>query len=486
MKVDNWCARPSSLSDLSLEEWRNLSGQDSGGCSLYDIDWENYNEGEFEITNSSERRSCDKWEFDQTDFISTITSEFGLVCGRDYLTSLAQTLYFVGMVLGVLTFGVLADIYGRKTVMVPLLVGMAITGVLTSQMPNYVSFIICRVLNAFLVIAIFESFFTYMLEFVGGKWNTVVGLGSMFVWVAGWLSLALLAFLLRDWRELVLYSSLPSLLSLLMYRLLPESPRWLLSVGRIEEAEEILRAGAKYNNIQLPADFKLQPVQSPDCGLKRRTVLDLFRYRNMRTKTLILYYNWFVNSFAYYGLSLNMGTLTGGTNIYLNFTISGLLEIPAYAAAIFLLLYWGRRVPYFLSILLCGFSLLAIVFIPQGMFANDWPAVVLTLLGKMCVTFSWGVLFLYNAELFPTEVRTSGIGSASFVGRFGGMVAPWVELLGKHYHPKIPTIIFGGTAVLAGILAIILPETHGIELPYTIEEAEKLEMGRFYKPKQSQ
>ena len=104
----------------------------------------------------------------------------------------------------------------------------------------------------------------------------------------------------------------------------------------------------------------------------------------------------------------------------------------------------------------------------------------------MCVTFSWGVLFLYNAELFPTEVRTSGIGSASFVGRFGGMVAPWVELLGKHYHPKIPTIIFGGTAVLAGILAIILPETHGIELPYTIEEAEKLEMGRFYKPKQSQ
>ena len=110
---------------------------------------------------------------------------------------------------------------------------------------------------------------------------------------------------------------------------------------------------------------------------------------------------------------------------------------------------------------------------------------VLSLIGKMCVTFSWGVLFLYNAELFPTEVRTSGIGSASFVGRFGGMVAPWVELLGK-YHPNIPTIIFGSTAVLAGILAISLPETQGIELPYTLEEAEKLEMGRFPKSKQSQ
>ena len=38
--------------------------------------------------------------------------------------------------------------------------------------------------------------------------------------------------------------------------------------------------------------------------------------------------------------------------------------------------------------------------------------------GKMCITFSFGVIFLYGAELFPTEIRTSGLGSASFVGRF--------------------------------------------------------------------
>ena len=100
-------------------------------------------------------------------------------------------------------------------------------------------------------------------------------------------------------------------------------------------------------------------MQAQDSTLTRRTVLDLFRYPNMRTKTLILYYNWFVNSFAYYGLSLNMGKLTGGANIYINFTISGVVEIPAYSAAIVILLYWGRRVPYFVSILLCGLSLLA-------------------------------------------------------------------------------------------------------------------------------
>ena len=81
-----------------------------------------------------------------------------------------------------------------------------------------------------------------------------------------------------------------------------------------------------------------------------------------------------------------------------------------------------------------------LVFIPRGVYPGDWPAVAVTLVGKMCITFSWAVLFLYTAELLPTEVRTSGIGSSSFIGRFGGMIAPWIELLGKHHHPYLPPI----------------------------------------------
>ena len=49
------------------------------------------------------------------------------------------------------------------------------------------------------------------------------------------------------------------------------------------------------------------------------------------------------------------------------------------------------------------------------------------------------------------------------------MIAPWIEMLGKNYHPYIPAIVFGVNALLAGTLAIMLPETHGRDLPYTIE-----------------
>ena len=56
------------------------------------------------------------------------------------------------------------------------------------------------------------------------------------------------------------------------------------------------------------------------------------------------------------------------------------------------------------------------------------------------------------------------------------MVAPWIELAGRHYHPHIPPIVFGASALVAGGLALLLPETRDQELPDTLEQAEKLEL----------
>ena len=52
-----------------------------------------------------------------------------------------------------------------------------------------------------------------ILQFVGGEYNTIIGVGVEFVWVAGWLLLGGLAYSIRSWRHLVLAYSAPSLLS---------------------------------------------------------------------------------------------------------------------------------------------------------------------------------------------------------------------------------------------------------------------------------
>merc|ERR1712123_132247 len=113
-----------------------------------------------------------------------------------------------------------------------------------------------------------------MLEFVGGKWNTIIGGGVEYIWVFGWLSLGGLAYVLRDWRDLMLYSSIPSILSFVLYWLVPESPRWLLSMGRIEEAEAIVKSGAEFNKTTLPRYWTLKSVQREK--VRRANVLDMF------------------------------------------------------------------------------------------------------------------------------------------------------------------------------------------------------------------
>ena len=57
-------------------------------------------------------------------------------------------------------------------------------------------------------------------------------------------------------------------------------------------------------------------------------------------------------------------------------------------------------------------------------------------------------------------------------------------MLGKHHHPHLPPIVFGSTALLASVLALLLPETYNTQLPYTIEEAETLELAVFKKRSQ--
>lgn len=74
----------------------------------------------------------------------------------------------------------------------------------------------------------------------------------------------------------------------------------------------------------------------------------------------------FVNSGVYYGLSLNTGNLGGSA--YLNFVISGVVELPAHLLNMLLLDRIGRRIPLAVFLGLGGVSLLSIIFIPKGTF----------------------------------------------------------------------------------------------------------------------
>ena len=83
---------------------------------------------------------------------------------------------------------------------------------------------------------------------------------------------------------------------------------------------------------------------------------------------------------------------------------------------------------------------------------------------------TFGIIYVYSAEIYPTTTRAVGIGSSSVWARVGGIVAPYVGSLDEVLGPAVPLAIFGISAFLAGLLALFLPETMNRKIPDTIEE----------------
>ncbi len=134
----------------------------------------------------------------------------------------------------------------------------------------------------------------------------------------------------------------------------------------------------------------------------------------------------------------------------------------------------GRKTILVFCQLLAGVTCIAAAFVEA-----EWAVITLTLAGKFGASASFSIVYLYTAELYPTSIRNTAVGTASMVARIGGIAAPLLAGL------KLPTplIIMGGSALLGGLLAILLPETLGAPLPENLAQARFHEFFRFIKIK---
>lgn len=90
----------------------------------------------------------------------------------------------------------------------------------------------------------------------------------------------------------------------------------------------------------------------------------LFKYPNLRQRSVLLFFSWFVNSATYFGLSWNTPNLGGDE--FLNFAIAGLVELPATAIVFFTLNVWGRRIILCTSMITAGAALIMTIVVPSG------------------------------------------------------------------------------------------------------------------------
>ncbi|KAL0593469.1 Solute carrier family 22 member 13 [Plecturocebus cupreus] len=301
-------------------------------------------------------------------------------------------------------------------------------------------------------------------EWVGPSWTTKAVVLSHCSFSLGQMALAGLAYGFRNWRLLQITGAAPGLLLFFYFWVLPESARWLLTQGRIDEAKHLIQKAASVNRRKLSPDLLSQLV--PEKTGPSGNALDLFRYPQLRKVTLIIFCVWFVDSVGYYGLSLQVGDF--GLDIYLTQLIFGAVEVPARYSSIFMMERFGRKWSQLGTLVLGGLMCIVIIFIPA-----DLPVVVtvLAVVGKMATSAAFTISYVYSAELFPTILRQTGMGLVGVFSRLGGIITPLMFLLGE-YHAAIPMIIYGSLPIVAGLLCTLLPETRGQALKDTIQDVE--------------
>ncbi|KAL8606762.1 hypothetical protein ACOMHN_049591 [Nucella lapillus] len=427
----------------------------------------------YPLHESNETSQCNRWVYSKEVFESTVISELNLVCEAKGMVTLANSILMGGLLAGSLVLGFLSDIIGRKKTMMIGLTGQFVVAMATGFVSSYGAFVALRFLTTFFGMGFLLAAFVAGMELVGPAQRTIAGIVIQLMWALGLFILLFLSYFIRHWRYLQIAVSCVNLFFIVHYFLIPESARWLASKGRLHEASAIIRKAARKNKASVPERvLSLQGLQTEE---QHEKVWHLFTNPRLLLRCLMIFFNWMVMSKVYYGLGLNVGSLSG--NLFLNFLFGAVAETLSYIFCLVLLYRVGRRPLHCFSMLLGGGACVATIFpVLYGSKDVQWVTITLSMVGRFGISAAFAIIFVYSAELFPTKVRNSGMGLSSFCARIGGIASPFIAALrhyvGGDFGVALPALVFGFMSMVAGLCALSLPETHNKKMPESVEDAK--------------
>ncbi|XP_076473032.1 organic cation transporter protein-like [Babylonia areolata] len=202
--------------------------------------------------NRSEQCKAGEFRYMLPEGEKTVVLEWDLVCDRAYFTHLATTVYYCGVMLGGFACGYLSDHFGRRPILLTTLAGVTILGTGLAFIRDFPAFVAVRFLLGFLAQGLHTASYITAVELFPVEERTLAGCLIQVFWGAAVLALGALCWLLKDWRRIQLAISLPSVVAVSYFWLVPESLRWLLARDRYEKAEQLIRRIAVFNKLDTP------------------------------------------------------------------------------------------------------------------------------------------------------------------------------------------------------------------------------------------
>ncbi|XP_022218690.2 organic cation transporter protein [Drosophila obscura] len=479
----HWCHVP-ELDGLDVEARLALSipmmNGEYNNCYMYDVNYtEIMAQGKVMADPKWPKVKCrNGWSYNYTEIpYSTVATEQNWVCDDAALPTYAQSIFFLGAIVGGLLFGWVADRYGR----IPALIGTnligLVAGVGTAFANSFWEFAAMRFFVGFAFDNCFTMMYILVLEYVGPKYRTFVANMSIAIFFTGAACLLpWIAYFVANWKLLSIITSAPLLLVVFTPLIVPESARWLVAQGKVDKAISILKQLERRNGRQVPAQTYQQFADS--CRRMREqeaqngsySVLDLFKSPRLRRTTLLLIVIWMAISLVFDGHVRNVGSL--GLDIFFTFTVASFTELPADTLLTVTLDRFGRRWLACGSMVASGvFSLLATV-VPVGVYSA-----ALAIMGRFFVNISYNIGLQWAAEVLPTVVRAQAVAFIHIMGYVASIIAPFIVYL-ANISTALPLIILGLLGIVGGLLSLLLPETLNHDLPQTLSDGEEFGRGQ--------
>ena len=356
--------------------------------------------------------------------LTPIINEFGLK-QQPLVSGLLLSAGYLGMFVGALSCGILADRIGRKNTLLLTILTMAVFTALNSVAPDPVTMAFLRFLAGIGLGGALPQPGIYVSEYIPARYRgRFLGLVET-SWVYGaLLSLAFPRFLFPNfgWRPTFLVALLPLFLVPVILILAPESLRYLQLKGRTSEAIMLLK---RYHLVASDFEERIAPEKAAK-NYDIKSALREIWSPAFRKRTAMLWISWAVLVYTYHGIFTWLPTFYASAPLNLTVVrsiewvlIVTLAQIPGYYSAALLLDRVGRKpiAITYLALAGVGSILLSLAREPTSI-----------LLWSMVISFfnlgAWSALYAYTPELYPTRVRGTGSGAAASIGRAAGVIAP--------------------------------------------------------------
>ena len=409
--------------------------------------------------------------------LPSLTQQFALSTSMKSFVAIAAN---IGIVIGIVPAGRLADRFGRKKVLIVGTTAYAILTFSTGWVHGIDSLLTLRILDGMAMGAVFPIPYIYACELCPhDRRGRYTGWADACLSVGYFLS-PLLALVLipnventNGWRIMFYLGGIPILFAVLALRFLPESPRWLESKGRWLESEAVL-ASIETRAVRSTGS-PLAPIPADEPSVKAAPLHPLgavFR-RPYLKRSMTLWVTFGGTFFIFYSIQTFMPTAVTsmGYSLTSAFAFTAVIvgvSIPGKFLEAWVVERWGRKP------VIIGFTVTAgIAALAFGFVRGALPILVLGCLMSFFGIAADPAVKTYTAESYPTEIRAWGVATTEGFGRLiSGVIGPsFIPVLLAHDGAGAAYALVGSVALLAMVIfAIFGRETRGL----TLEQSARL------------